>query len=66
MGIGAVLRPKSFTRPKQPFSIGFRALIPGFAASRKFRTECSETETGFRNIPMGDHHLGYIQSEIVV
>ena len=39
---------------------------PGFCCFSEFRTECSETETGFRNIPMGDHHLGYIQSEIVV
>ena len=37
----------------------------GFYSS-EFRTECSETQTGFRNIPIGDHHLGYIQSEIVV
>ena len=38
----------------------------GFYSFLEFRTECSETQTGFRNIPMGDHHFGYIQSEIVV
>ena len=38
---------------------------PGFYSFPEFRTECSKTQTGFRTIPMGDHHLGYIQSEIV-
>ena len=39
---------------------------PGFYSFPEFRTECSKTQTGFQNIHMGDHHLGYIQSEIVV
>ena len=37
-----------------------------FYSFLEFRTECSETQTGFRNIPMGDHPLGYMQSEIVI
>ena len=33
----------------------------GFYSFPEFRTECSKTQTGFRNIPMGDHPLGYMQ-----